>query len=40
MNLWERKIDLPSWPQMSEEERHRVVTAVIEALEAGSQNDE
>jgi dTDP-4-amino-4,6-dideoxygalactose transaminase len=32
MDTWERKIDLPSWPQMSDQERHRVVAAVQEAF--------
>ena len=32
MDTWERKIDLPSWPQMTDGERQRVVTAVKEAL--------
>jgi dTDP-4-amino-4,6-dideoxygalactose transaminase len=32
MKIWERKIDLPSWPKMSEDERKRVVAAVKEAM--------
>jgi len=32
MDVWERKIDLPSWPGLSESQRQRVVTAVREAI--------
>ncbi|MQF70516.1 DegT/DnrJ/EryC1/StrS family aminotransferase, partial [SAR202 cluster bacterium AD-812-D07_MRT_10900m] len=32
MQTWERKIDLPSWPKMTAEQRNRVAAAVKEAL--------
>jgi dTDP-4-amino-4,6-dideoxygalactose transaminase len=32
MDIWERKIDLPSWPQMTDQQRLRVVHAVRAAL--------
>jgi perosamine synthetase len=31
MKVWERKIDLPSWPQMTDDQRGRVAKAVLEA---------
>lgn len=31
MKVWERKIDLPSWPQMTDDQRGRVAQAVLEA---------
>jgi perosamine synthetase len=39
MDVWERKIDLPSWPQMTESQRKRIVTTVKEALEISRRMD-
>jgi perosamine synthetase len=39
MDVWERKIDLPSWPQMTESQRQRIVTTVKEALEISRRMD-